>query len=110
MGGIDTQIWNVLGILLLVVSGYFVITRTLMPQFALPWFGRKRRQRAVERIEILLDDPGIDDDCRFDLKRYRNTLLAYDAPHREAWAAPLPVSEIVKEIDELWETRNANQT
>ncbi len=96
--------WDVVGIVFAIVAGYFVMTRTVLPQFALPWLGRRKRQRALDRVNRLLIESNLDDEDRQRLERCRNTLLAYDGAPRELWSGSLPISAVVEDIDAFWES------
>jgi hypothetical protein len=104
------MIWDLIGLIALGGFGYLMVTRLLWPQFAVPWFGRNRRQTALERANVMLDDATLDDEARSRLVMCRNTLRAYDAHQRELWSPKLPIGDIVKEIDELWERHQASRT
>jgi hypothetical protein len=94
--------WDIVGIVFAIVAGYFVVTRTVLPQFALPWLGSRKRQRAIDKVNRLLIESNLDDDDRHRMERCRNTLLAYDAAPRELWSGSLPISTVVQEIDDFW--------
>ena len=106
----NTEVWDLVGIILLLVFGYLTVTRLFLPQFALPWFGRKTREAALERANQMLEDTELDEEARLRLLRCRNTLRAYDTQPREQWSGSLPINDVVKEVDELWENRTTTRT
>ena len=105
MSLLDSRLWDIVGLLMAGVAGYFIVTRTLLPQFAFPWFGKRDRQRAIERVDQLLTEADLSDEERQSLRRCRNTLLAYDGAPRELWSGNMPISDVVDEIDSIWEKR-----
>lgn len=110
MDGLPTAIVNILGLFLLFTTGYFIVTRTFLPQFALPWFGKKRRQRAVETANRLLADDELDQELRWKVERCRNTLLAYDTQPREMWSGHLPAGDAVDEIERIQSEQGTSRT
>jgi hypothetical protein len=101
--------WDLAGGALLLAFAYLALSQTLMPRLAIPIFGRKQRQRALDRLDQMLAEDGATDDERLRLLRCRNTLLADDNQFHEAWSGRLPVRDVIKEVDGLWESRPSNR-
>ena len=101
--------WDLAGGALLLAFAYLALSQTLVPRLAIPIFGRKQRQRALDRLERMLAEDGATDDERLRLLRCRNTLLADASQSREVWSGGLPVRDVINEVDALWESRTSNR-
>ncbi len=110
MDGYLTDVTNIIGLFLLIATGYLVVSQTLLPQFALPWFGRRRRQRAVASANELLASGDLSVEERSLIERSRNTLLAYDAQPREAWSGSLPAGDALAAIERIRDAQAASRT
>ena len=109
MENIDTWVWNALGLALVGIAGYMIVSRLVIPRFASPWMSKRRRQEAFEKAESLLDSGDLDDETRYRVQRCLATLRSYDA-QRESWSQRVPIVDIVEEIESLWEERRIAQS
>lgn len=95
------MIWNVLGFLLLGISGYMIITRVILPRSGFAWLRPRDRNRAIERAEALLESASLDEDTRYQLMSRVNSLRVGGA-QREVWGGKQVSDRItVREIHEI---------
>lgn len=109
MENLDIWVWNALGLALVGIAGYMIVSRLVMPRFASPWMSKRRRQEAIERAEALLESGDLDEDARYRVQRCLATVRSYDA-QRESWSQRVPIVDIVEEIEKLWDEHRAKQS
>ncbi|CAN5765997.1 hypothetical protein BH23CHL2_BH23CHL2_23170 [soil metagenome] len=105
----EISVWNVLGFAFLGLSAYMIITRVVIPRFGNPWVNKRRREEAIGKAEELLDRSDLDEETRYRIQRCLTTLRAHGS-QQENWGGRAPISDVVEEINAVWEERRASQT
>lgn len=109
MENLDTWVWNALGLALVGIAGYMIVSRLVLPRFASPWMSKRRRQEAIEKAEEMLESGDLDEEARYRVQRCLTTLRSYDA-QRESWSQRVPIVDIVEEVEKLWEAHQVKKS
>lgn len=109
MENLESWVVNALGLALIGITSYMIVSRLLIPRFASPRMNKRRRQDAIGKAESLLESSELDDETRYRVQRCLTTVRSYDA-QRESWSQRVPIGDVVDEIETIWERHRTNRT